>query len=806
MDNQGILSPLPINKLYRHCDLSLLSFSDTTELEHLDNYFGQGRAIDALQFGVNIDQRGYNIFVLGSSGVGKHQMVTEFIQQHASQCPRPKDWCYVNNFSAPEQPKVLELPCGMGCQLQGDMAHCVEDLLATIPSVLQSTEYKTQIHEITEEYSEKEQRSIRELADKAKQQNIALLQTPTGYTLAPLVDDKVLTSKEFQDLPEEEQKKIQDSINKLKEELKAIVRQMPVWMKQGRERFKKLHREIIQQTVDQIFSELEKKYAELSEVMAFLQEVKQDVTENVDDFRTEEEPNLPENLRGQVQAFPIYAVNVIVDNTGSKGAPVVYEDNPSLANLLGRVEHEAQFGTLTTNFTLIKAGALHKANHGYLILDAIKLLTNPFAWEALKRALQSGKVSIESIDQMLSLASTKSLEPESVPLDFKVILLGDRIIYYLLQAYDPDFNLLFKVPADLTEDIPLTEDNVTCYARLIAALQGKNDLRPLNQTAVARIIEQSSRTIEDAEKLSLHLIALTDLLFQSDYFAGQAKADVISSNHVQQALDASEQRHDQLKEQLQESIVRDIHLIDTDGEKTSQINGLSVYQLGDYRFGQPTKITARARLGSGKVLDIEREAKLGGKLHSKAMMILSSFLANRYARNQPLPISASLVFEQSYGDIEGDSASIAELSALISAIAGLPISQPLAVTGSINQLGEVQPIGGINQKIEGFFDICQARGLTGKQGVIMPQANIQHLMLRKRVIEAADAGDFAIYAIDHIDQALALLMNMPVGEADQQGIYPADSINGRVASQITQWIELNKQFTSHSNEDEQDKQ
>jgi lon-related putative ATP-dependent protease len=806
MENQGIPDPLPVDRLYRHCDLSFLPFSDTTELEHLNNYFGQERAIDALQFGVNIDQRGYNIFVLGSVGVGKHQMVTEFIQQHASQCPSPRDWCYVNNFATPEQPKVLELPCGMGCQLQKDMAHCIEDLLATIPSVFHSTEYKTQVNEITEEYGEKEQRSIRELADKAKQQNIALLQTPTGYTLAPLVNDKVLTSKEFQDLPEAEQQRIQDAINQLKEELKVIVRQMPIWMKQGREQFKKLHREITQQTVDQIFSELEKKYAELPEVMTFLQEVKQDVIENVDEFRSEEESYLPENLKGQEQTFPMYTVNVLVDNTESEGAPVVYEDNPSLANLLGRVEHEAQFGTLTTNFTLIKAGALHKANHGYLILDATKLLTKPFAWEALKRALQSEKISIESVDQMLSLASTKSLEPEPVPLDFKVILLGDRIIYYLLQAYDPDFNLLFKVPADLTEDIQLTEDNVTCYARLIAALQGNNHLRPLNQTAVARIIEQSSRLIDDAEKLSLHLIELTDLLFQSDYFAGQDKADIISSDHVQRALDASEQRQNQFKEQLQESIVRDIHLIDTDGEKTAQINGLSVYQLGDYRFGQPTKITASARLGNGKVLDIEREAKLGGKLHSKAIMILSAFLANRYARNQPLPLSASLVFEQSYGGVEGDSASIAELSALISAIAGLPISQSLAVTGSINQLGDVQPIGGINQKIEGFFDICQARGLTGRQGVIMPRANVQHLMLGKRVTEAVEAGNFTIYAIDHIDQALSLLMKLPVGKADQQGVYPADSINGRVAAQIARWIKLNKQYASHNDGERQDEQ
>jgi lon-related putative ATP-dependent protease len=502
----------------------------------------------------------------------------------------------------------------------------------------------------------------------------------------------------------------------------------------------------------------------------------------------------------------MYKVNVLVDNSDSCNPPIVYEDNPSLNNLMGRVEHEAQFGTLTTDFTLIRSGALHRANGGYLMLDAIKVLTNPFAWDTLKRALQSHEIRIESIDQLLSLVSTKSLEPQPVPLDIKVILLGDRMIYYLLQAYDPDFNLLFKVPADLSEDLPRTDENTLGYARLIAAIQHRKGLRPLEAGAVARVVEQGSRLLEDAEKLPLRLNSLTDLLCESDYYADQAKVEKIRAEHVQQAVDAADRRMDQFRERVHESILRDIHLVDTSGARVAQINGLSVYQLGEYAFGGPTRITAKARLGNGKVLDIEREVKLGGNIHSKAVLILSAFIANRYARNRPLPISASLVFEQSYGGVEGDSASVAEIAVLLSAIAEIPIRQNLAVTGSINQHGQVQAIGGINQKIEGFFDICAARGLTGDQGIVMPAANIQHLMLAQRVIHAVSAGKFRIHAVATIDEALTLLTGIEAGDADKQGLYPPESVNGRVAAKIEEWIKAAKKFAARDDRDHDDDQ
>ena len=798
---------LPAERLYRRCDPSTLPFKDTTELEHLDNYFGQDRALEALRFGLGIDHEGYNIYVMGSSGMGKHEMLQDFLEQQIADHPKPCDWCYINNFGAPQQPKVLKLPCGLATRLQKDMEQCIEDLLVTIPGVFQSAEYKSRLNEISEEYSDREQQAFNALREKARTMDIALMQTPSGYTLAPLVKDKILTPAEFEALSEEEQQAIETKINELKEELKQVVLKMPMWMKEGRERMKKLNQNIVQNAVNQIFRELEKHYEEHKEVLDFLADVKRDVIENVDAFReVEGHSSVPEDLKVRVHEFPMYKVNVLVDNSESCSAPIIYEDNPSLNNLMGRIEHEAQFGTLTTDFTLIRSGALHRANGGYLLLDAVKVLTNPFAWDTLKRALQSHEIRIESIDQLLSLVSTKSLEPEPVPLDLKVILLGDRMIYYLLQAYDPDFNLLFKVPADLSEDLPRTDDNTLGYARLIAALQHRKSLRPLDTGAVARVVEQGSRLLEDAEKLPLHLNSLTDLLCESDYYAGRDESATISADHVQQAVDAANRRMDQFRERVHESILRDIQLVDTQGARVAQINGLSVYQLGEYSFGRPTRITAQARLGSGKVLDIEREVKLGGNIHSKAVMILSAFIASRFAKDRPLPISASLVFEQSYGGVEGDSASVAEITALLSAIADIPIHQNLAVTGSINQHGQVQAIGGIIQKIEGFFDVCAARGLTGDQGVVMPAANTQHLMLARRVIDAVNEGQFHIYAVDSIDDALTLLTGLEAGEADDEGRYPPTSVNGRVATKIADWIAAARKYAHHDDKDEDHEQ
>ena len=479
---------------------------------------------------------------------------------------------------------------------------------------------------------------------------------------------------------------------------------------------------------------------------------------------------------------------------------MVYEDNPTFSNLVGRIEHAARFGALVTNFTLIKPGALHRANGGYLVLDAARLLTQPFAWDGLKRALRSRELRLESIERQMSLLGTASLEPEPIPLDVKIVLCGDRLLYYLLREYDEEFGRLFKVAADFAEDIERTPDSVALMARLVAGLVRRDGLRPLQRGAVARVVEHCARRAEDAERLSVHTGSLLDLLRESDHAAAAARSKVVRAVHVERAVEASLRRVDAIDERMREQVLRGFRHIDTDGAEVAQVNGLSVYGLGEHRFGHPMRITATARLGAGEVVDIEREVELGGHLHSKGVLILSAFLGARYARDQPLPLAASLVFEQSYGEVEGDSASMAELCALLSALSGLPLRQSLAITGSVDQHGRMQAIGGVNEKIEGFFDICAARGLSGRQGVIVPAANVATLMLREDVVAAARRGEFGVYAVATVDEAIALLTGVPAGEHDLEGGWPADSVNGRVQARVHELNALRRRHAEKGDE------
>jgi lon-related putative ATP-dependent protease len=485
-----------------------------------------------------------------------------------------------------------------------------------------------------------------------------------------------------------------------------------------------------------------------------------------------------------------------VDHSQTQGAPIIYEDQPTYQNLVGRVEHISQMGALLTDFTLIKPGALHRANGGYLVLDARQLLLQPYAWEGLKRALQARQIRIESLGQIYSWISTVSLEPEPVPLQVKVILLGERLLYYLLCRYDPDFMELFKVAADFEDNMVRNDDNDLAYAHLIAGLAEKEKLRPFDTTAIARIIEHSARLAEDSARLTTHMQSISDLLREADYWADEEGHEMVTAVDIQQALDAQIYRASRIRERVQENILRQTIFIDTEGAVMGQVNGLSVLSLGNYAFGQPSRITARARLGKGEVIDIERQVEMGGPIHSKGVLILTGFLGARYAAERPLSLSATLVFEQSYGGVEGDSASSAELYALLSALAELPINQSLAVTGSVNQRGQVQAIGGVNEKIEGFFDLCQARGLTGKQGVLIPAANVKHLMLRQDVVTAVAHNQFHIYPVTTIDQGIELLTGTIAGEVDETGNYPPDSVNGRVVARLTTLAEKAKAFAA----------
>jgi lon-related putative ATP-dependent protease len=807
------VKPLEPTELYQYSDPEKFGFNTTDDLKDLAEVIGQPRAIEAVKFGIGIGQPGYNIFAMGSAGTGKRALIKRHFEQRAAGEPVPPDWVYVNNFEEPHKPKAISLPAGKGSAFRQDMESFVEELRTNLTSAFESDEYRSRRQSIEQEAQEQQEKSLEELQEKAREKGFSLIRTPGGLVFAPIKDGEVLSPEEFQQLEEEERKKLESELEELQEELKQIMQKVPRVQRSLRERITELNQEITNYSVGGLIDDLQEKYSEFSKVIEFLDEVQKDVVENAAELLASEagedggqQGNLMAALMGRSRQagesrLRNYQANLLVDNRDLEGAPVIHEENPTYQNLVGRVEHRAQMGALFTDFRLIKPGALHRANGGYLILDIRQVLLQPYSWEALKRVLQSGEVKIESIGQMLSLISTVSLEPEPIPLDVKVAVHGDRMLYYMLSQLDPDFNELFKVQADFEEQMDRNDGNQELYARMIATKIHENELKTFDRDAVARVIEYSARLVGDSEKLSTEVRAVDNLLREANYWAEQNGDNVVRRDDVQKAIDAQIYRADRLRERVQETILRGTYLIDTQGEQVGQVNGLSVIQLGSFSFGRPSRITARVRMGKGEVVDIEREVELSGPIHSKGVLILSGFLGARYAREHPLSLSASLVFEQSYGGVDGDSASSAELYALLSAISEVPIKQNFAVTGSINQLGEVQAIGGANEKIEGFFDICKARGLTGDQGVLIPESNVIHLMLREDVIQAVKDGKFNIYPIENVDQGIELLTGMPAGEPDQEGKYPADTINGHVQARLEKLAEKRRQLTSESKEE-----
>ncbi|MGD8626695.1 MAG: ATP-binding protein [Anaerolineae bacterium] len=809
MDEIRELKP---DELYRQTDPDLFSFETTAELDDLDQVLGQPRAIEAMEFGLGIEARGYNIFALGPAGTGKRTVVRQYFERRAGEKPVPPDWCYVNNFDETHKPKAIRLPPGMAVGLRQDMNRLIESLSTALSAAFESEEYQARRQSIAGEFQEKQSEAFQELQEEAKSRGVALLRTPSGLAFAPMRDGEVLPSEEIQELSQEEREKLEAEVEELQEDLQKIVRQVPGWQRQVQEKLRDLNREMAEFAVGGLIDELREKYNDHAEVVAHLDAVQKDIVENAQKLTSpsEEEGGLAAMLTGAAggQGFepgsPLlrrYRINVLVDHSDAQGAPVIFEDNPTYQNLVGRVEHRAQMGALITDFNLIKPGALHRANGGYLILDARKVLLQPYAWESLKRALQSGEVRIESVGQMLSLMSTVSLQPGTIPLDVKVALFGEPMIYYLLYHSDPDFPELFKVQADFARQMERNDENQELYARLLATLARREELLPLDRSGVARVIEQSARFLGDSHKLSAQMRDVADLLRQADYWAGQRGSETITASHVQQAIDAQIYRSDQMRERAQEGIERGIVLIETRGEKVGQINGLSVLQLGNFSFGRPSRITARAWMGKGNVVDIEREVELAGPIHSKGVLILSGFLGERYAEEIPLSLSASLVFEQSYSGVEGDSASSAELYALLSAIAEVPLKQSLAVTGSVNQHGLVQAIGGVNQKIEGFFDVCRQQGLTGEQGVLIPASNVQHLMLRQDVVDAVEEGQFHVYPVENVNQGIELLTGMPAGERDAEGQFAEGTFNYRVERTLKTMAEQRQTWQAREGEE-----
>jgi lon-related putative ATP-dependent protease len=784
-------TPLPSALLHRRCEPEELPFKLSSELSDAPAMIGQERAAEAVEFALRMRRKGYNVYALGPAGTGRHSLVEDLLRHRAASESTPPDFCYVNNFTDPQKPHQLDLPAGQGAGLAAAMKRLIDELRIALPAAFERDEYRARREVVEQQFKSQSEEAFGGVQQRADAKGIALIRTPMGLALAPKRDGKVMNPEDFEALPEEERNRIQGDLETAQGELEAVMRQVPQWEREHREAVRALNRDTTGFAVASLIADLRSNYADLPDVIEYLDAVEHDIKENVDDFLPQPQPAAEPGgtpMTPATQAamddirFRRYQVNVIVDNGGKTGAPVIYEDNPTYQNLIGRVEHLARFGALITDFNLIQPGALHRANGGYLILDAERLIAGGYGWAALKRALQSGEIRIESIEQAFSLAGTVTLQPEPISIDVKVVLIGSPLLYYLLAQHDEDFAELFKIAADFDDRVPRTTDATMLYARVIATTVRRQHLRAFDREAVARVIEQAARLAGDSDRLSTSMRAIVELLEEADQLAADAGKEIVGTAEVQAALDAQIRRGDRIYRRMQEEIGRRTIRIETGGEVTGQINGLSVISLGALAFGNPTRITAQVRMGRGEVVDIEREVQLGGPLHSKGVLILSGFLGGRFGASRPLSLHASLVFEQSYGGVDGDSASAAELFALLSALAEIPIKQCFAVTGSVDQHGVIQAIGGINEKIEGFFDVCRAGGLTGEQGIIFPASNVKHLMLRTDVVAAAEAGRFRVIPMETIDQGFELLTGTPIDTTNKKIAARLDDFAAKAAA------------------------
>ncbi|MBW6455516.1 MAG: AAA family ATPase [Trueperaceae bacterium] len=782
---------LSATSLERSTPPERFAFETTAELEPSAQPVGQPRAVAAVRFGVAMADHGYNVFALGPNGTGKRHFIADFLAREAAQRPAPPDLAYVHDFAEPSRPRALTLPPGRAIALRDDMLRLVEEVAVALPAAFEADEYQTRLQAIEEDFKRRTAGRLESLRERAAAQQVAMVQTPEGMAFAPLRDGEVVGPEAFARLPEDDRQRLQRDIGGLQRELQAVLRELPRVRREHRTRVRELHERISAAAIGDPIDETAARYADVDGVPEYLEGVRRDLIANARDVirlreHQESDPFAGTQPRaaGELPFWRRYRVNVLVDRTGAEGAPVVFEDHPTHQNLVGRIDHVPQQGALVTDFMLLRPGALHRANGGYLVLEALKLLQQPFAWDALKRALRSGRLHTEPPGQSLGLLSTVTLEPEPVPLAVKVVLLGDRQLYYLLTALDPDMLDLFKVAADFDDVIDRTPESEVAYASLIAAIGHSHDLRAFDRGAVARVFDAAARHAGDTARLSANTGALADVLREADHWAGVAGREVVAAEDVQRAIDQQTFRADRIQARLREAMLRDTLHVETDGERVGQVNGLSVFELASHRFGRPSRITARVRIGRGDVLDIEREVALGGPVHSKGVLILTSLLAARFAAERPLSLSASLVFEQSYGGVEGDSASVAEFVALLSAIAEVPVRQALAVTGAVDQFGRAQPIGGVNEKVEGFFDLCAARGLTGDHGVLVPETNVPHLLLKREVVDAVRDGRFHVYPIADVDQAAELLTGLPVGAPGPDGRCPPGSIGARVQARL----------------------
>ena len=779
-----------------------LSFARTDELDGDPGWLGQERAVDAIRMGALTSHKDFNVFVLGQPGSGRHALAQSILAGIAKDRPVACDWVYVNNFEMPHKPVAIRLPAGAACRLRKMMETLVDDLANQIPALFESEDYQTRRRTIEEDFSAAHESEIAEVFDEARTAGVAIMRTPVGFSFAGLRGGEMLTQEQFDALGEEERAELEAAIDRIQQRMSEVLQAVPKREKEHRRQVEQLHYELASRGVDEVIREVQEAFAGEAAVVRYLEAVRRDLIENAELFligEGEEESGpfpVPTSKHFELPQFQRYRVNVMVANGSSgAGAPVVKEELPTMANLIGRIEYASEMGTLITNFTMIKPGALHRANGGYLVLDVRQVLSEPLAWDALKRCLRTGEIPIYSPGERLSLISTVSLEPDPVPLSVRVVLIGERLHYYLLSALDPDFLQLFKLEADFEDDLRLQEGAPAGgYAQMIAGLARWAGTRSLDRAAVERMLLESLRMAGDGERLTLNFSRLSDLLREADFGAEREGATHIGAAHVEAAVAEKERRAGRVRELGLETIRQGTVLIDTDGARIGQINALSVLQIGDYSFGRPSRLTARTRPGTGKLVDIEREAELGGPIHSKGMLILQGYLAAAYAASAPLSLWASLVFEQSYGGVEGDSASAAELIALLSSLAEVPLDQSFAITGSVNQFGDIQAIGGVNQKIEGFFDVCADRGLTGRQGVLIPAANQRHLNLRQRVVDAVAAGRFHICPMTLVSDGIAVLTGLEAGVRGADGAFPEGSLNRLVEDRLQGFADIRRSF------------
>jgi lon-related putative ATP-dependent protease len=788
---------VPIEELRKVCDPDQFQFETTGEIPPLEGTVGQDRGVNAVQFGIDIRTQGFNLFVAGPTGTGRTSTVNTFVESKAKTEPVPNDQCYVNSFKEPDQPCVIMVPAGMGCKLSTDMDALIEAARREIPRAFESENYEKRRNDLISEVQAERTQMLSDLEKQAEAMGLAIEMTNVGIATVPISHGRPISREDFEKLSETQKADFQKKSDQLQGSIQQVLSRSRKSEKEAQERMNQLDREIGLFAVGHLLEEMRDTYKDYPKILDYLKQVQDDILDKLEDFKGRETVKAPiPGLEGLFPepSFDRYKVNLIVDNENQQGAPVVVENNPTYYNLVGRVDFRARLGALTTDFSMIKAGAIHKANGGYLILQALDVLTNQMSWDALKRVLRSKEIRIENIAEHYGLIPTSTLKPDPVPVDLKVILIGNSMIYYLLYAYDEDFRKLFKVKADFDIEMARTDDHVERYVQFISAVVKARGLKDFDRTGVAKIVEYGSRVIQDKDKLSTRFIEIADLVSESSYWATVDGNEFVKDEDVLKAIHEKEYRSNLIEQKIQEMMERGEIMIDTEGEVIGQVNGLSVYSVGDYTFGRPSRITARSFIGKGGVTNIEREVKMSGPIHDKGMLILSGYMAGTYAQDKPLALGATLAFEQLYEGVEGDSASSTELYALLSSLADVPINQGIAVTGSVNQRGQIQPIGGVTWKVEGFYEVCKAKGLTGDQGVMMPIQNVRHLMLREEVVEAVQNGKFHLWPVSTIDEGIEILTGMPAGVKDSQGNYPPVSIHGRVAHKLATFAESVREF------------